>query len=116
MLVTSIVLFVVAALGGVVLAAVRARSNANPPTWLAVVHGLIAAAGLVTLVAFLAGNGWPTLPLVGAGLLVLAAAGGFTLFASQLRGGLISMTITVVHAVAAACGLFVLILAAAGAP
>jgi hypothetical protein len=47
----SIVLFIIAALGGIVLF-VRDISNKPIPKWLAVVHGLVAVVGFVILLIF----------------------------------------------------------------
>jgi hypothetical protein len=47
----SLLLFVIAAAGGFVLIALDLTRTA-PPKWLAVLHGLIAAAGLILLLRF----------------------------------------------------------------
>ena len=49
MLLICITLFAVAAAGGLVMAGVRAMSQRNPPPWLALLHGLLAGAGLTLL-------------------------------------------------------------------
>jgi peptidoglycan/LPS O-acetylase OafA/YrhL len=51
----SIVLFTIAALGGVVLV-VRDLSKKPVPKWLAVVHGLIAVSGFIFLLVFAFGK------------------------------------------------------------
>ncbi|HRO41575.1 MAG TPA: hypothetical protein PL009_01980 [Flavipsychrobacter sp.] len=51
----SAVLFVIAALGGFVLAA-RDLTGKRVPKWLAVVHGLIAVAGFIFLLVYTIGN------------------------------------------------------------
>src|SRR5690606_41964768 len=53
MLQVSVLLFLVAALGGVTMAGIRFAGKHNPPAWLAMFHGLLAAAGL-TLLAYAA--------------------------------------------------------------
>lgn len=50
-LMESIILFVVAAVGGLVLI-IRDLSGKSIPRWLAIAHGLIAVAGFVFLLAF----------------------------------------------------------------
>lgn len=50
-LVQAIVLFVIAALGGVVLI-VRDLGGKSVPKWLAVIHGLLAIAGFIFLVIY----------------------------------------------------------------
>jgi len=53
--VESAVLFVIAALGGFIMMA-RDLTGKRIPKWLAVVHGLIAVAGFVLLIAYTVGN------------------------------------------------------------
>jgi hypothetical protein len=68
-------LFVIAALGGLVMAGIRLAAHRNPPIWLAYAHGLLAAAGLSLLVY--AALATPlTTPVMGAVWLLLAAAAG----------------------------------------
>lgn len=75
MLQTSLLLFLLAALGGLVMAGMRFARKRNPPAWLAMAHGLLAAAGL-TLLAYAVFTGpAPTLATI-ALVLFLAAAGG----------------------------------------
>ncbi len=97
----ALILFALAAIGGVVLAVIRLRGS-NPPTALALVHGAAAAAGLVALALPLLngglGSGAATLAL---GLFVVAALGGFVLFAAHLRGTLLSVPLMFIHAVVA---------------
>src|SRR4051812_5833783 len=45
----AIALFAIAAGGGLVMAGVRAVGDRNPPAWLAMLHGLLASAGLTLL-------------------------------------------------------------------
>jgi FtsH-binding integral membrane protein len=47
---TATLLFVIAAAGGLVMAAIRLRGAPLPPAWLAMLHGFVAAAGLTLLV------------------------------------------------------------------
>jgi hypothetical protein len=76
MLCTAWALFALAAVGGLVMAAIRFGGNRNPPAWLAFGHGLLAAAGLTLLAyaAFVAGVS--TLATAAAVLLLIAAGGG----------------------------------------
>ena len=57
------ILFGLGALGGIALFGLRLRGG-NPPIALAMVHGLAAAAGLVTLAVAVLGGGLGGLPLV----------------------------------------------------
>jgi hypothetical protein len=74
------VLFALAALGGLTIAGIRLSGTPRPPTWLALAHGTIAAAGLITLIYSAATQTLPTIALVALGVFVLAAAGGATIF------------------------------------
>ena len=71
---TSLVLFTITALGGVVMAFVRLGRNVNPPSWLAMVHGLLAAAGLTLLLYGYFTVGLPTLACWALLLFLVAAA------------------------------------------
>ncbi len=76
MLQTATALFLLTAVGGLVMAAIRFTSANNPPAWLAMAHGLLAGAGLTLLVYAALVVGVPFLAQVAAGLFVLAALGG----------------------------------------
>jgi hypothetical protein len=73
-------LFTIAALGGAVMAAMRLGGRELPPLWLALLHGAVAAAGLVTLLVAIKGGGVSTIVLVAAGGFFVAALGGLTMF------------------------------------
>lgn len=113
MLQTAAILLLITALGGLVMAGVRFATKRNPPAWLAMVHGLLAASGL-TLLAYTvltgAGNGRASLSLV---FLLLAAAGGAVMsLAYKWRDRLLPSWLVIVHALLAATG-FLLTLSAA---
>lgn len=76
MLQTSLLLFLLAALGGLVMAGIRFAGKRNPPAWLAMGHGLLAAAGLTLLAYAVFTDSVPTLATVALVLFVVAAAGG----------------------------------------
>jgi len=84
MLTWTLILFGIAAVGGVVLA-VNIFQGKELPMPLSIVHGVVAAGGLVLLITTLFGReemgmaGWAL------GLFVLAALGGFALFSFHLR-------------------------------
>lgn len=111
MLITSLVLFALAAVGGLFVASVRVRSDENPPVPLALIHGAVAAAGLVTLLISVATTNWPTVPTAAAGLFVAAALGGFVIFATHLRGQKIAISLVIGHAVLAVAGFVTLLIA-----
>ena len=105
MLKTALALLTLVALLGVVMAVIRLGRNANPPSWLAMLHGLLAAMALTLLVfAFLTGAapalaGWAVL------LLVLAAVGGAYLnLGYHVKGALVPKPIVIVHALVAVSG------------
>jgi hypothetical protein len=79
MLRTSVALFAVAALGGLTMAGLRFTGRPNPPTWMAMAHGLLAAAALTLLIYASVVLGAPLTAKVAAVLLVLAALGGAVL-------------------------------------
>ena len=108
-MVLALVLFAVAALGGLTLAILRFRERPLPMA-LAVVHGLVAAAALVTLILAVWAGGTVTLTRAALGLFVLAALGGFVLFASHLRGRALPKLLVVVHGLAAVTAFVLLLL------
>ena len=79
MLRTAVALFAIAALGGLVMAGLRFAGRPNPPTWMAMAHGLLAAAGITLLLFACIVLGAPLSAKVAAVLLVLAAMGGASL-------------------------------------
>jgi len=111
--VLPIVLLAIAAVIGAALSAMhfRRRGLSMP---LALGHGLFAAGGLVAvLVAGLSGSlagSWK----VAFGLLLVAAVGGFALFAMHLRKSELSSPLVAMHAIAAVAGFIVLLVAALG--
>jgi hypothetical protein len=108
-------LFVLTALGGLAMAAIRFSGNRNPPVWLAMFHGLLAGAGVTllayaALVAGVAAIGWWALLLF-----LVAAAGGVTLFlAYEWKRILLPSWLVVVHAVVAVIAFVLLLVAAFG--
>ena len=111
----SAILFALAALGGLALAALHFRSGGRerPPTALALVHGLVAATALVLLIiaALGAGAASPTLPWISIAVFVVAALGGAYMFLGKhLRGEPLPGKVVVLHGVLAVTG-FALLLA-----
>jgi hypothetical protein len=103
------ILFGVGALGGVALLGLRLRGG-NPPIALALVHGLVAASGLVTLILAVAGGArGPALTALI--LFGVAALGGFLLFSMHLRQKLLPVGLILVHALVAVSGYVVLLTA-----
>lgn len=113
MLQTAIVLFTLAALGGVVMAFIRFGGKHNPPAWLAMLHGLLAAAGLTLLAYATFTTGVPGMAQLALLLFLVAAGGGAVLsLAYKWRQILLPGWLVAVHATAAVLG-YLLLLAAA---
>ena len=66
----------IGAAGGLLMAGVRFTGQSNPPTWLAMVHGLIGAAALTLLLYAWCTVGLPAGAQLAVILLLAAAAGG----------------------------------------
>ncbi|MGV3538668.1 MAG: hypothetical protein ACO1OQ_02595 [Rufibacter sp.] len=110
MLYASSILFALAAVAGLlILVAWLTKKNASRTV--VYLHGLLAAAALVLLAVYSYNHpqNYPTYSLV---LFVLAALGGFYMFARDLRGKYSSMAVAGMHALLAVAGfVFLLIFA-----
>ena len=73
---TALALLAVTAAGGLLMAFQRFSGADRPPSWLAMLHGLLAGSGLTLLLFAGFAYGLPRLAWIGTGLLVLAALGG----------------------------------------
>jgi uncharacterized membrane-anchored protein len=109
----AIILFAIAAVGGLVMAFQVFRGADRPWSWLAMGHGFLGAAGLTLLIWATAMAGVPSLVNVGLVVLLLAALGGVTL-ALKYHVKMLPLPKTIVlgHAAAAVVG-FVLVLVGA---
>ena len=113
MLQTAVVIFAVAAAGGLLMAGIRFFANINPPAWLAMGHGLLAAAGLTLGIYASFTSDVPGSAMAGIVFLLLAAAGGaFLNLGYQWKQRLIPATFVIGHASLAVIG-FVLLAKAA---
>ena len=111
----AIVLFAIAAAGGLVMAGVRVSGNRNPPAWLAMLHGLLAGAGLTLLLFAAFTIGLPHYALWALILLVIAALGGVVLnLGFQEKRELLPKPVVYIHALIAVVGFILLIVAAMG--
>ena len=111
MIKTSLVLFTITALGGVVMAFVRLGRSVNPPSWLAMVHGLLAGAGLTLLLYAYFTVGLPAMACWALLLFLIAAAGGVVLnLGYHLNGVLLPKGIVLVHAANAVVAYVLLLL------
>ncbi|MBC7709583.1 MAG: hypothetical protein H7203_05965 [Rhizobacter sp.] len=111
MLQTAAALFGAAALGGLLMAGMRVSGTPRPPTWLAMGHGLLAAAGLTLLIYAAATAGVPRNAQIAMVLFVIAAAGGaaMNLFYHWKLLPL-PMPLLVLHALLAVAGFVLLLL------
>lgn len=109
----AVALLAVGAAGGLVMSFVRFSRKVNPPAWLSMVHGFLAAAAL-TLVLFAAFTvGVPSSAKIALTFLVLAALGGVVLNLNyQWKQRLLPAAIVAGHAVLAVAGFGFLVLAA----
>lgn len=108
MLVYALIVFAVAALGGLVLAAHVLRGKFAP--WeLSLLHAALGATGLVLLVMLLLRGAASRPVLVGLAVLLLAALGGFFLASFHLRRRLPPKAVVGLHAGVAATGFLVLL-------
>lgn len=108
-------LLTLAALGGLAMAAIRFGGKRNPPAWLAMLHGLLAASG-ITLLAYAALTGdVPASALIAVLLLLLAAGGGAVLsLVYKWHQRLLPAWLVLVHALLAVVGYVLLLLAVFG--
>ena len=107
---TAAILFAIAAAGGAVMAALRLGGRELPPLGLALLHGALAAAGLLTFIVKVVGNVVPTLAMASLVGFVVAALGGFVLFVGfHLKKKALPIPLMLVHATVAVVS-FVLLL------
>lgn len=111
MLIYALLIFAVAALGGLFLATHVLRGKFAP--WaVSMLHALLGAIGLILLIVLLVQGSTPQRVLAGFVLLLLAALGGFFLASFHLRKKLPPKTVVIVHASIAVIGFLTLLSAA----
>lgn len=109
----TIGLFAVAAAGGLIMAGIRVSAGHNPPAWLAMLHGMLAGAGLTLLLFAAFTVGIPKFALWALILLVIAAmGGGFMSLGYRERGKPLPKVLMYLHALIAIAGFILLIVAA----
>ena len=112
MMKTALVLLTITALGGVAMAFIRLGRNANPPSALAMLHGLLAGSALTLLLYAYCTVGLPALAGWALLLFLAAALGGAYLnLGFHAKGALLPKPIVVVHAVIAGVGYVMLLMA-----
>lgn len=115
MLQTTTILLAITALGGLLMAIIRFSRKRNPPAWLAMLHGLLAASGLTLLAYAVCMLTVPSSAVLALALFLLAAAGGAVMsLAYKWRQRLLPTWLVVGHATAAVTALALLVLAAFG--
>ena len=115
MLRTATILLAITALGGVLMAGIRFGARHNPPAWIAMVHGLLAASGLTLLVYAICTTTVPPMATIALVLFLLAAGGGAVMsLAYKWRQILLPAWLVVAHALLAVTGFVVLLMAAFG--
>ncbi|MDX1617815.1 MAG: hypothetical protein R3224_03455 [Balneolaceae bacterium] len=112
MLITTIILFALAAILGLILIG-KVLKDEETPKPVVYAHGTAAAVALVLLIiAYL--NRGDSLILTSVLIFVVAALGGFILFGRDITGKQIPKWLAVVHALAAVTGFVLLLIAAFG--
>ena len=107
----ALVLFALAALGGVTMAAMRLRGAERPPTGLALAHGAAAAAGLIALIVAVMNMSDPGPARTALLVFIIAAAGGFYLFAQHMTKKVLPIPVMVIHGLVAVVGFIILLMA-----
>lgn len=115
MLHTASVLLLLTVAGGVLMAIQRYARHSNPPDWLAMAHGLLAASGLTLLIYAAVTEGVPGGAAAGLVLLLVAAGGGVVMnLAYHLAGRLLPKWLLNLHIALAAVGTALVAIAAWG--
>jgi hypothetical protein len=104
------VLFAIAAAGGIVLATFHFRGR-NRPLPLAMIHMLVAAAGLVMLGRAVFADSSIMLANVALGIIVVVALGGLGLLSFRLRAMPLPSALVAIHGLAAVVGIACLLAA-----
>src|SRR5215469_13882011 len=81
----ALVLFALAALGGVTMAVIRFRGADRPPTGLALLHGALAAAGIIVLIVALLNTTTPAQARTALVVFIIAALVGFYLLTQHFQ-------------------------------
>lgn len=105
MLQTATILLLLTAAGGVAMAIRRLAQKANPPSWLAMAHGFLAAAGLTLLIYAVVIGDVPSRAATGLIILLAAATGGVAMnLFYHLAGKLLPQWLLYLHIALAAIG------------
>lgn len=112
MIYLPIILFAIAAVGGLTLVTMK-FSGKDLPWALIIGHGLFAAAGLVALIAYVVQNSTPALVNTALVLFLIVAVGGFILFSFQVRKKALPNALILIHGGAAVVSFLLLLFAVA---
>lgn len=105
MLQTASILLLLTALGGLVMAGVRFSKKVNPPSWIAMAHGFLAASGLTLLTYAGLTDRVHGGALTGLLLLVVASIGGVVLnLGFHLAGKVLPTWLLSLHIALASAG------------
>ena len=108
MLTYALIVFAIAAVGGLLLASSVLRGRLAP--WaLSIGHALLGATGLILLIATVLQGSTPGRVTAALGLLVVAALGGFYLASLHLRGTIAPKAVVFIHAGVAVAGFLTLL-------
>lgn len=112
MLITTIILFALAAVLGLILIT-KVLKDQETPKPVVYSHGAAAAIGLVLLIIAYVNQG-DSLLMTSVIIFVIAALGGFIMFGKDIGGNQVPKWLAVVHALAAVTGFILLLIAAFG--
>jgi hypothetical protein len=113
-MVIALVLFGFAAVGGLVLATQRFKGAPQPALPVAVIHGALAASGLVALVIAVTSGAVPPIAKGALVVFLVAAVGGFFLFSKHMQRTPLPIPVVVVHALVAVTGFILLLVGVLG--
>ena len=108
---TATVRLGITAAGGLMMAILRFTGADRPPSWLAMLHGLLAASGLALLLYAGFTVGIPRTAWIGLVLLVFAALGGVVLnLAYHVKQRALPKSLVIVHTLLAVAGFGLIVL------
>jgi len=114
MLLSALIVFAIAALGGLTLAAVYVLQGRLAPWPLSLLHAALGAIGLLILIYAAVTAGISGVALTALVILVIAALGGFYLASIHLRGEVAPKPVVFIHAGLAVIGFLALLGAVIG--
>jgi len=110
----ALVLFGLAAVGGLVMATQRIKGSDRPSLGIALVHGAAAASGLIVLLVAVISPAAPPLARTALVAFLVAALGGFFLIARHLQKRALPIPVMLAHGLVAVAGFIILLVAVVG--